>query len=163
ADATTEQSARLGEVEKALRNAAKAIAGLTTALERAEDVTRPALEAKREAFRSQLRNLEVEWAQLARSSPERQALFRAAAGYDRLRGASGLNQDEARLRKLLTENGRRAGDAGEQFEEQARAITIRHIVPEIGSDGGDLHILNGVRLGAAGVEFDFVVARRPRD
>jgi hypothetical protein len=161
ADAATPQAARLGEVEKTLRNAEKAVAGLTSALEHADDATRLALEAKREAFRRRLRNLEEEWAQLARSSPERQCLLRAAADYDRLRSAIGLDHEEARLRELLTEKGRRAGDAGEQFEERARAITVRHIVPEVGADGGDLHVLNGVRLGAAGVELDFAVVRRP--
>jgi hypothetical protein len=161
ADAATPQAARLGEVEKKLRNAEKAVAGLTAALEHADDATRLALEAKREAFRRRLRNLEEEWAQLVRSSPEQQSLFRAAADYDRLRSAIGLDHEEARLRELLTEKGRRAGDAGEQFEERARAITVRHIVPDVGADGGDLHVLNGVRLGAAGVELDFAVVRRP--
>jgi hypothetical protein len=161
ADAATPHATRLGEVEQALRNAVKAIAGLTAALERADERNRPALEAKRESFRTRLRNLEEEWARLVRSSPERQSLLRAAANYDRLRAAIGLDHEEARLRELLTKKGRRTGNAGEQFEEQARAITVRHIVPELGTDGNDLHVLNGVRLGAAGVELDFAVVRRP--
>jgi len=161
ADAANPKAARLGEVEKALRNAGKAIAGLTAAFERADDHSRPALEAKRESFQYRARILEQEWAELARGSPERQSLLRAAADYDRLRAVIGLDQEEARLRTLLTEKGRRAGDAGEQFAERARAITLRHIVPGVGADGCDVRVLSSVRLGTAGVELDFVVVRRP--
>jgi hypothetical protein len=162
ADAASPHSARLRELDNELGNAAKAIDGLSRAIEEAPPQTQPALRDKLATFRDKLTSLEAERAELVRSSPERQTLLRLTAVLDSLRREIGLDREEARLRQLLTERGRRSGRSGESFESRSAAVTRDHILPEWESaEADDLRVLRGVTLGAARTEFDQLVVRVP--
>jgi len=83
-----------------------------------------------------------------------------------LRMALGLDREEAKLGRLLKEQGRRAGKAGEFFEHLALRITQQVILPELMSPESEtadppLRVLTGVTLGAARVEFDQLIIREP--
>ena len=161
ADAASEHGPRLWEIERQLHNTGRAIDGLTDALAQAEPDRRRSLAAKRAAFAARRQALEAEQAALSQASPERQQLLRARAALDRLRSAIGLDREDAALNELLTERGRGSGRAGSVFEEEALEVTRARIVPAVSADPSELHLLRTVRLGAAGVELDIVLVRRP--
>src|SRR5207302_1512151 len=76
------------------------------------------------------------------------------------RAATGLDREEAHLQKLLTAQGRRSGRGGASFEGLARTLTRSEIVPDLTrGDAGRLRVLQGVTLGAARTELDFLVVR----
>jgi hypothetical protein len=70
----------------------------------------------------------------------------------------GLDGEEARLRELLRAGGRGSGRRGAAFEELAAELTRVHVLPGL-RDGGEPRVLRGVKLGAARMELDQVVAR----
>jgi hypothetical protein len=155
ADVASPLGPRLQETERQLYDAGKALSGLAEAILRAGAERRPSLEAKRDAFLSRQRALDEERAALTHTSPERRELLRATAALDQFRAAIGLDREEAALNELLTKRGRGSGRAGTAFEEEALEVTRERIAPS------DAHILQTVRLGAAGVELDVVVVRQP--
>lgn len=165
ADEASPEFARLSAIETELRGADQAIDGLTAAVERAEPDERARLQAKLDGFVARRRSLREEEAALTEGSEERQALIRASAGLDELREEIGLAREEARLRELMTAQGRRSGRSGAAFEDVALAVVEGHIVPEVLRDGGDaddarpVRILRGVKLGAARTEIDLLVIR----
>ena len=159
-DAASPSSARLREVERAAADVAKAVAGLTAALAAAAPDRRDGLSTKLDAFRARLRDLESERAALTQTATERQALLRAESLLQCVRSATGLAAEETRLTDLLTARGRRAGRVGDTFEDDVAAAVVRDIVPELAT-GRDVRLLRRVRLGAAGIEFDALVARVP--
>src|SRR5262249_50789066 len=105
---------------------------------------------------------------LIQSSPQRQALLQLAAELQRFRTAIGLDLEEVRLARLLRQQGKRAGHAGESFEQLALQLTPRFILPALLRRGHTeearqrLRVLRGVKLGAARTEFDQLVIRQSR-
>lgn len=167
ADAASPQHPRLLRLEQELIDAGKAISGLTGALKRKAPEKHPEMRRKRDAFRARRQELENEQSAVIRSSPERQALLRATAELQQLRSTIGLDREEAWLAKLLKERGRRSGRSGEAFEQSAVKLARSDIVPDLlrRSRGDALHrvaLLRGVTLGAARIEFDQLLVRRPR-
>jgi hypothetical protein len=114
--------------------------------------------AKLADARGRLRALEEERARLEADSAERQSLVAADAALRRARSAAGLDRAGAELAALLAARGRRAGRAGDTFEEEVAAVAERVIRSEL-AGGEDAQVLRRVRLGAAGVEFDALVVR----
>jgi hypothetical protein len=163
-DAASPAQARLLRLEKEVAGAAKAIAGLSSALEAAAPAARPALRAKLDDFRDRHRRSLAEHSALARASPERRALDRASAELERLRAAVGLGREEEALAALLRGRGRRSGRSGAAFEELALGVVREHLLPELVAAEGagapeDLRVLRGVTLGAPRTELDQVVTR----
>jgi hypothetical protein len=161
ADAESEHGPRLREIERQLYEAGKAIAGLTDALSQAPAEKQSALAAKRDAYAARRRELDQEQAVLSQGSPERQELLRATAALEQLRTSLGLDREEARLNELLMSRGRDAGRAGTAFENEALEVTRTRILPAVAPDPAGVHLLRAVRLGAAGVELDITIVRRP--
>jgi hypothetical protein len=161
ADAGSELGPRLQEVERQLYDVGKALGGLAEAILRAGPERRPSLEAKRDAFVSRQWALEEERSALTHASPERRDLLRATAALDRFRSDIGLDREEATLNELLTKRGRGSGRAGSAFEDEALEVARTRILPVVAADPSDVSLLQTVRLGAAGVELDIVVVRRP--
>jgi hypothetical protein len=163
-DAASPAFARLRRLEQELTGTGKAIAGLTAARKRATPEKATVLQQKLEAFQARQQALREEQAELIRSSPPRQDRLRLDAEWQRLRSAVGLDREEARLAQLLKQQGRRSGRSGEAFERLAPTLTRTHILPDLLRDSEtseDLLVLRGVTLGAARVEFDQLVVRRP--
>jgi hypothetical protein len=161
ADAESEHGPRLREIERQLYETGKAIAGLTDALNREPAEKQSALVAKRDAFTARQREMEQEQAALSQASPERQELLRATAALVELRASIGVDWEDGRLNQLLTNRGREAGRAGTAFEDEALEITRRRIQPTVAPNAAGVHLLRTVRLGAAGVELDITIVRRP--
>lgn len=161
ADAESEHGPRLSEIERQLYDTGKAIAGLTDALARAPAEKQAATIAKRDAFAVRRRELEEEQAAQSQASPERRELLRAAAALVELRMSIGIDRETGRLNQLLTDRGRGAGRAGTAFENEALEITRTRILPVVAPDPTGVHLLRTVRLGAAGVELDIAIVRRP--
>lgn len=160
-DSESAHGPRLREIEDQLYDAGKAIAGLTDALSRAPAEKQSALVAKRDAFATRRRELEREQAALSQASPQRQELLRATSALVELRTAIGIDRETGRLNQLLTDRGRGAGRAGTAFENEALEVTRTRILPAVAPDSADVHLLRTVRLGAAGVELDIAIVRRP--
>jgi hypothetical protein len=158
ANAASAAGARMAVLGRKLHNVGRAIAGLDAALTEAPPERRAGLAAKRADFLAQRLRLEEEQDELIQSSPEQQDLLRLAGDLRRSWEAIGLDREMVRLAGLLKDRGRGSGRAGTDFEQDALALTRRFILPELGADG--LHVLRGVRLGAAGVELDLAVVRR---
>ena len=158
ADAESEHGPRLQEIERQLYESGKAMAGLADAVSRAAAEKRPSIEAKHEAFAARSRALEEERSTLQQASVQRRELLRAAAALDEFRSAVGLDREVAELNRLTTTRGRGAGRAGNSFEDEAVEITRTRFLP---ADVSGNHLLRTVRLGAAGVELDIVIVRRP--
>jgi hypothetical protein len=164
ADEASPQFAALSHLERELRGAEKAVAGLAAALEGAAADKRPGVEEKLNGFRARRQRLEEEQAELVRSSPQRQAMLRLDAELARLRSATGLDGEEARLAVLAERRGRQSGRSGQSFERLALALTRELLVPELarGEEAARrLVVLEGVTLGAARTELDQLVVRRP--
>ncbi len=162
ADKASPLAPRLAALDRDLHAVAKAIAGLTAALETAEPEDHPRLSAKRDEFASRRLALSDEREGLIRSSPERQALLRIEAELRRLRAAVGLDPEEARLKELLARKGRGSGRSGGSFEQLALELTRCLIVPDLSAEAGGgegIRVLQRVRLGAADVELDQVIVR----
>jgi hypothetical protein len=159
--AATPESRRLAELHLELSGAAKAIAGLTSALERADADERAALQDKLADFRA--RHIQASAAKytLEMFSPQRQALLRIGSELNQLRSSTGLAAEQYRLDALLAERGRRSGRAGGAFERLAQTATRRLVVPDLAPDPGRVRVLYGLTLGAARVELDQVVVRAP--
>jgi hypothetical protein len=165
ADEASPQSAVLRHLEWELRGADSALSGLTAALETATPEKRPAIEEKLNGFRARRQTLEQEQAAAVGSSPQRQALLRLDAELARLRSATGVDQEEARLAALVRRRGQRSGQSGQAFERQALALTRTTLLPEFARGEEALRrlaVLQGVTLGAARTEFDQLVIRRPQ-
>jgi hypothetical protein len=164
-DAASPHFSELARVERELTSASRAIAGLTGALKRVTPERRPEMRHKLKAFREKQHVLQRENADLLRSSPERQALLQIEDELQRLRSAYGLDREENRLSRLLKEQGRRGGRAGQFFERSAVALTEREILPDLlrrSSSARRVYVLRGVTLGAASLEFDQLIVRTRR-
>jgi hypothetical protein len=161
ADVASEHGPRLREIERQHYETGKAISGLTDALSRAPVEKHAALVAKRDAFATRKRELEEESSTLSQASRHRQELLRATLSLELLRTSIGLDREEARLNELLTNRGREAGRAGNAFEDEALEVTRTRILPIVAPDPSGVHLLRTVRLGAAGVELDIAIVRRP--
>lgn len=159
ASAATPAGARIAAVERELHRVERAIAGLTDALGRAAPDRRPALKAKWEAFVSRREELDRERDELTATSPKRQHYLAAANELRHTRAATGLEAAEAELATLLRHKGRQSGHAGEAFEREAHTLVEQVIVPDLGERLPPPQVLHSVRLGAAGVELDYVVVR----
>lgn len=160
-DAASEQGPRLRELERRLHNTDRALFGLAAAIEHAAPERRPALEAKRQAFAGRRAESAREYDRLVRSSPSRQELMRLMTEVEQLRAATGLDQAEVVLKDSLTRRGRHAGRAGATFEDRVGEIAAGPLRGEMTTHAADVHVLRTVRLGAAGVELDSVLAQRP--
>ena len=158
ANAATPQAARLADLDRKRHNVNRAVAGLEAALANAPPERRPGLEAKRAAFLAERLRIEAEKDELTRSSLAQQAVILATSDVRRAWEAIGLDREERHLAELQLHRGRGSGRAGADFERDAIALAQRYIRPELGADG--LHVLRGVRLGAAGVEFDVAIVHR---
>lgn len=162
ADAGTPHAPRFDDLARAMEGEGKAIDGLGAAMDGAEPARRRELDLRREAKRAELARHRREHDELLRASPERRVLLRLDAELERMRAAAGLEREEARLRELQRERGRRGGRGGADFEEAALAVTRRCILPVLSVEDapeGELRILRGVTLGAAGTELDGLVVR----
>lgn len=161
--AGTPQFLRLKQIEQELIDAGKAIEGLTAAFARKPSAKHGDLRQKLRDFRNLQKALRNEQAELIQSSPEQQALRRTARQLQRQRGASGLEDEEAKLQKLLKERGRRTGRLGSGFEDVAAALVQAELVPELsrGKLATRVQMLRGVTLGAARIEFDQLIIRKP--
>ena len=93
-----------------------------------------------------------------RASPARQELLRATTLLEAIRSIIGLDREEAELDRLTTTRGRGTGRAGSSFEDQAVEVTRTRFLPP---DTSGIHLVRTVRLGAAGVELDIAIVRRP--
>jgi hypothetical protein len=167
ADAGSPQSARLRQVEQQLIDTAKAVAGLTAALDQAGPDKRTAVRQKLTSFQARQQALSDEQDALVAASPQRRLVLFLDAELRQLRSAIGLDRAEDRLNRLLRQQGRHSGERGEAFERLALELTRDHIVPELlrrsgGESGESLCVLSGVTLGAARTEFDHLVVRPPR-
>ncbi len=165
-DAASEPFARLQELERQLTDTDKAIVGLSAALPKAAAERQPGLQQKLHAFQDRRQALHEEQAQLIAASAPRQAVLRVRTELQQLRASIGLEREEERLEQLLRQQGRRSGQAGGAFEQQAEALTESHILPDLrrrmaSSAARPLRVLRGVTLGAARVEFDQLVVREP--
>jgi hypothetical protein len=159
---------RLRRSEKALHDAGRAVQGLTAALHAAPAERRQALETKREWFTERQERLRCTHATLLAASAERRALDHVAAQVAHLREQTGVEAEEARLRTMLRDGGRRAGAAGSRFEDLALHVTERCILPELVATGAaaarhEVHVLRGVTLGAARMELDQLLVRQVGD
>ena len=161
ADARTPAGARLREVEVDLHGVEQAVAGLTAALEAADDERRTTLTKKLAGFEDRRAALAAERDRLAAASPERTLLLRLDAELRSLRRESGVDAEEARLEELVRAQGHRAGQAGGGFEETALRAIRAHVLPALGE--GPLAVLTGVTLGAARTELDQVIVRGSGD
>ena len=161
ADAESPEGARLRRLEEALSGVAKAVVGLTGALDDADEDRRASLWAKLDAFRARRAALEAERDERIAASPLRALLMRLDAELQRVRRQSGLGAEEARLDELTRTQGRRSGRAGGGFEAAALRAVGEHLVPELGE--GPLAVLTGVTLGTARTELDQVVVRGSGD
>jgi hypothetical protein len=162
AEASSAHSLRLRRLEQELIGAARAVSGLTAALQRATPAQRAALGQKLDAFRARQLALQEEQQGLIGSSPQRQTLLRTEAELQQLRAAVGLDREEARLDELLKAQGRRSGHSGETFEQRALQLTENYLLPNLlrgGAAARRLRVLRGVTLGAARTE---LVVRLPR-
>jgi hypothetical protein len=165
-DEASPHAARLLRMEEELSRAGKAIAGLSAALARAEPEAQPGLRRKLAGFQDRQRALQREQAQLTQASPPRQELLRVREELQQLRSRLGLEHAEAELAELLLNQGRRSGQAGGGFEQQALALTWQSIVPDLlgrARTGATsrLRVLTGVGLGAARTELDQLLVRQP--
>jgi len=159
--AATPESRRLAELHLELSGAARAIAGLTAALERADADERAALQDKLEDFRARHIQASAAKDMLEMSSPQRQALLRIGSELNRLRSSTGLATEKDQLDALLAERGRRSGRAGGAFERLAQTATWRFVVPDLAPDPDRVRVLHGLTLGAARIELDQVVVHTP--
>jgi hypothetical protein len=158
-DAGSQHFTRLQQLVQQLVDTDKALVGLSDALKNAETQKRPQFRQKRETFHLKRKELEAEHAALVSASPTYRHLLRVEARLRRLRAAIGLDREEARLRELQREQGRRSGRSGKSFEEHAANITRQYI---IGDTVKDARLLRCVTLGAARTELDQVVVHQPR-
>jgi hypothetical protein len=161
ADADPPHGERLRQVEEELSGVGKAVAGLTAALEDADEDRRPPLREKLNAFRAPRAALEAERDERIAASPERTLLMRLDAELERLREESGVGAEEGRLHEMMRAQGRRSGRAGGGFEAAALRAVREHLLPELGD--GPLTVLTGVTLGTARTELDQVVVRGSGD
>ncbi|WNG41689.1 hypothetical protein F0U61_54435 [Archangium violaceum] len=163
ADEASPQAPRLLQVEEELSRAEKAISGLSEALTRAEPERLLGLQQKLAAFQDRAQVLQREQALLIQASPPRQELLRLREEWQRLRSHLGLERAEVDLAELLLLQGRRSGNAGGSFEQQALALTWHSIVPDLVRSGATerLRVLTGVGLGAARTELDQLLIRQP--
>lgn len=163
ADEASPHAARLLQVEEALSNAGKAIAGLGAALARAEPEAQPGLRRKLTDFQDRQQALQHEQALLTQASPPRQELLRLRGELQQLRSRLGLERADTALAGLLLNQGRRSSSTGGSFEQQALALTWHHIVPDLVRTGvtARLRVLTGVGLGAARTELDQLLIRQP--
>jgi hypothetical protein len=166
-DAQSPQFTRLQRVEKELTDAARAIAGLTAALQQATPEKQATLREKLTAFQARQTALQDERAALIVSSPQRRLLLGLAAELQHLRATTGLDGEEAQLERLSKQHGHHTGGRGAAFEKLALDITRDHILPDLlrgrGTGSAErLRVLSGVTLGAARTELDQVVIRLPR-
>jgi hypothetical protein len=160
------EHAELSRIEKALADAAKAIAGLSAAAaEAAEGAKHTELTAKRDAFATREHSLRREHDAAVRASDAHRALDAARQRLQGVRASTGLGALEDELRQPGLERGRRGGRQGARFEDVALAVTREHLLPELadacGCAPGELRILRGVTLGASGIELDQVIVRHP--
>jgi hypothetical protein len=157
--------AELSRIEKALADAGKAVSGLTDAAAAASGDERERLTAKRAEFAARQPALRAELAGAAQSSAPRREWERAVAAAEAVRTAAGLPALEEALRGLVRGGGRRSTRQGARFEDVAEAVIRAHLLPELaaacGCDAGELRILRGVTLGAAGIEIDHLVVHGP--
>lgn len=161
ADAQSPGGVRLREVEVELHGVEQAVAGLTAALDAADDEKRAALAAKLGSFEDRRAALAAERDTLAAASPERALLLRLDVELRKLRRESGVDIEEARLDDLVRAQGQRAGRAGGGFEATALHAIRSHVLPALGD--GPLAVLTGVTLGAARTELDQVIVRYSGD
>ncbi|QRK11170.1 hypothetical protein JQX13_14500 [Archangium violaceum] len=163
ADEASPQAPRLLQVEEELSRVEKALAGLGDALTRAGPEKQTGLQRKLSGFQDRQRVLLREQALLTQASPPRQELLRLRAEWQRLRSLLGLERAEAELAELLLHQGRRSGNAGGSFEQQALSLTWHSIVPGLARNGATarLRVLTGVGLGAARTELDQLLIRQP--
>jgi hypothetical protein len=134
-DEASPQFPRLEWLEQALIDTRKAISGLTAALGDASPERQPVLQEKLRVFLTQENSLVEEQGQLIAASHQRQSRLRIQAELQRLRMAIGLDREDAALQRLLKEQGRRAGKAGESFEDLALLITQQTILSDLLSLG----------------------------
>jgi hypothetical protein len=162
-DAATPTAAQLLRLDRELEGAKKAAENLAAALKRAKGARRERLRLKHAEFAARRKALAAQRRALVRSSPERQRLDDLASQLRRVRRALRIGTLESRLRALNTRRGRRHGRTGEAFERTA-AAAFRTLIPELtpASAPGGVHLLRGVRLGAARVELDLVLVRERR-
>ena len=149
AAAAAPDAERWAVVVRDLGNANRAVDGLTAAA-----VKRPRLLRKRDAYIVRRQGLEAERDALRSVNPDRLALLVVEAELVAVREASGVAQEERRLRELTLARGRGRGVSGSAFERTAADAIREHVVPDHSA-----HLLTGVRLGAAGTEFDALVVR----
>ena len=163
-EAATEFAA-ISALEKAADDAGKAVAGLADAAARAAGEERERLATKQQEFANRQAALRGELAAAIEASDARRALDRAAAAVDAGRADAGLPAMEAALREDQRGVGQESTRGGARFEEVAEAVIRAHLLPELaaacGCDTGELRILRGVTLGAAGIEVDHLVVHRP--
>lgn len=151
---------QLWVLERQLEQTRAALNGLDEALTSASEERRPSLAAKRNAYAVKRKALLAAHERETQGNPERQSLQQAEQALARLRMEIGLDREEAKLAEIQQQRGRGSGRAGSAFEAEALAIVRNEIIPAVAADPANVHVLQSVRLGAAGVELDFVVVRQ---
>jgi hypothetical protein len=157
------EHADITRLEKLAADAAKAVAGLTAAIETASGDSQQEMIAKRDAFAAREMEARRELSDAMQASDARQAWDAARHRLDAVRAEAGLVEMEDELAATTRHRGRRGGRQGARFEDVALAVTHAHLLPELadacGCAPGELRILRGVTLGAAGIELDQVIVR----
>ena len=112
---------------------------------------------KLEDFKQALEHRQRSFLELVACSPEKQHFDLAQAALGRLREEIGLTREEAHLKNLQRERGRRTGTAGRRFEEAASEVIEQFIRPELLESRTRIECLRRVTLGSARAEFDFLI------
>ncbi|HET6765088.1 MAG TPA: hypothetical protein VFH27_15490 [Longimicrobiaceae bacterium] len=156
--------AELSRIEKALDDAGKAVAGLTAAAAAADREERARLAAKQAEFTARQAALRAELKAGVEASAARRAWDRAVAVVAAVHAEAGLPALEEALREAVQGGGRKSSGEGARFEDVAETVIRTHLLPELAAacacDAGELRILRGVTLGAAGIEIDHLVVHR---
>ena len=158
------QKPRLAELEKELDNTEKAVLGLQGAMQRLSGEKQAACQAKLADFCDKLADLQKEQQELLQACREKPALVDAEQELQIFREQIGLIKLESDLKTLLHQQGERITNAGGEFEAISIHTVKEHILPLLAAQtlnwnelSGRIKILQGVTLGCARAEIDYMV------
>jgi hypothetical protein len=144
---------RLNELCYLLECNRKAQIGITDAM--AEERIKNG-EQKRLSFEDAGRELTAELDKLTEDSPEYQRLQRARSELRTFEEETEIAHERDILRVLQRQQGRKTSNSGLDFENFARGLIRRRLVPLFASQRA-IHLLKGVTLGCARGELDYVL------
>lgn len=142
----------LVETGRALRDASRAVAGLTEAVDEGR-----ADEAKLAEVRRRLKDLRTELGRQQAASPPHRDWAAARQRFDDLLVDTGLFDLREELEDVERARGRGSGVAGRRFEDLGAATLERELLPALAARGHDPRLLRGVTLGCARGEWDALI------